>query len=403
MRTDEMNILKPLGVHIGVQNFGPVEQATLDLRPLTVFVGESNTGKTYLTLLIYALHRTFEGFVHSLPRPFKDAGVFSKQLKRCFGVASVPELVRFSDSANTEMRISLQVGAGDHVVWTFDMQASRAGIQETLDIKQDGFLPEQNCEAAKVYYLPAARRGLMKTHEMSANSLGKQAASGKIKHLSEVEAAFLKQIISYKERNGSSDEMMHIAKTLAAEVLQGEIEVKHPSVQMSPEFLYRPQNAEKALRLSLSSSMVSELAPLVLFVQGIVRPGDLLIIEEPESHLHPGAQVKVAYALARLVRAGVNIVITTHSDWLLQQLGNLIREGELNKLRKKRTELENWLVKEEIGTWWFRTDKPVTEIPFERIDGIGPPEYHDVGNELYDIFANLEQQFLDRGAVSEKK
>ena len=48
-------------IHMAVENFGPIEKAEIDLRPLTVFVGESNTGKTYLAALIYALQRTFEG------------------------------------------------------------------------------------------------------------------------------------------------------------------------------------------------------------------------------------------------------------------------------------------------------------------------------------------------------
>ena len=48
-------------IHIAVENFGPIEKAGIDLRPLTVFVGESNTGKTYLAALIYALQCNFEG------------------------------------------------------------------------------------------------------------------------------------------------------------------------------------------------------------------------------------------------------------------------------------------------------------------------------------------------------
>ena len=55
-------------VHLEVQDFGPIAQASVELRPLTVFVGPSNTGKTYLSLLIYALHRMFEGFP-PLPSP----------------------------------------------------------------------------------------------------------------------------------------------------------------------------------------------------------------------------------------------------------------------------------------------------------------------------------------------
>ena len=55
-----------MDIHINVKDFGPIEKAEIDLRPLTVFVGESNTGKTYLAALIYALHKHFEG-ISQLP------------------------------------------------------------------------------------------------------------------------------------------------------------------------------------------------------------------------------------------------------------------------------------------------------------------------------------------------
>ncbi len=44
-----------LDVEIAVKNFGPIAEANIDLCPLTVFVGSSNTGKTYLSTLMYAL------------------------------------------------------------------------------------------------------------------------------------------------------------------------------------------------------------------------------------------------------------------------------------------------------------------------------------------------------------
>ena len=46
-------------LQLEVSNFGPIVQANIDLRPLTVFVGPSNTGKSYLAVLIYALHKHF--------------------------------------------------------------------------------------------------------------------------------------------------------------------------------------------------------------------------------------------------------------------------------------------------------------------------------------------------------
>ena len=45
---------------ISVKNYGPIKRAdNVELRPLTVFVGPSNTGKSYLAILIYALFKSF--------------------------------------------------------------------------------------------------------------------------------------------------------------------------------------------------------------------------------------------------------------------------------------------------------------------------------------------------------
>ena len=48
-----------LSYRLRVRDFGPIAEADVTLRPLTVFVGPSNTGKSYLATLIYALHRCF--------------------------------------------------------------------------------------------------------------------------------------------------------------------------------------------------------------------------------------------------------------------------------------------------------------------------------------------------------
>ena len=57
--------------------------------------------------------------------------------------------------------------------------------------------------------------------------------------------------------------------------------------------------------------MVSEIAPIVLYLKHLVREGHLFIIEEPESHLDAANQMKLARAIAMLVNAGVYVLITT--------------------------------------------------------------------------------------------
>ena len=335
---------------------------------------------------------------------------FKHELRRCFDLESASELIRFAQNQSNVMKGSLKVSEDEQTLWSFEVSDSGSGVTTEGFINGDTVLRSDDRAAlwetldltgwkepvrtfswsapAQSYYLPAARSGIMETHGVISSSLVDRVTRGGLERFSEIPAFsgliadFLKQIISYEEGRVSSDEMSGISKVLENEVLRGEVEVRKPTAGY-PEFRYRPQSAERALRLSQSSSMVSELAPLVLFLRGVVQPGDTLIIEEPEAHLHPAAQTKVALTLARLVRAGVRVIITTHSDWLLEQIGNLIREGEVMKLGKNKTEPTIWLTQEEVGAWWFRIDKPVMEIPFDCIEGIEPKDYYDVAEELH--------------------
>ena len=462
-------------IQIAVENFGPIEKAEIDLRPLTVFVGESNTGKTYLAALIYALQRAFYAIsrvpwsphrilqlgsvyysrhpissAQALPgetqeileklsvtgQPFKfsdspqwlrdrlqsdlvNSERFKDELRQCFDLKSASELIRFTESQHDAMQVLLEVREENQILWSFGIYNSGSEVTTDGSINEDTALRHDDRMAlrkilepgdwrqepvrsfswmapAKSYYLPAARSGIMQSHRMIASSLVDRATRVGLEQFSEIPtfsgmiADFLKHIINYDERRLSSDEMNGIAKVLEGEVLRGEIEIRQPAEY--PEFRYRPQNAEQGLRMSQSSSMVSELAPLVLFLRGIVRPGDTLIIEEPEAHLHPAAQTKVALTLARLVRVGVRVIITTHSDWLLEQIGNLVREGEVMRLGKNKTEPTTWLTKEEVGAWRFSTDESVKEIPFKHIAGIEPKEYGEVAEELYNRSVDLRTQ-----------
>lgn len=46
-------------LQLAVSNFGPIIEGQISLRPMTVLVGPSNTGKSMLAILLYALHRAF--------------------------------------------------------------------------------------------------------------------------------------------------------------------------------------------------------------------------------------------------------------------------------------------------------------------------------------------------------
>lgn len=76
--------------------------------------------------------------------------------------------------------------------------------------------------------------------------------------------------------------------------------------------------------LHLTSSSVRGLSDLYFFLRHMARRDHLLIIDEPESHLDTANQILLARLLARLVRTQLKILITTHSDYLIKEINNLV-------------------------------------------------------------------------------
>lgn len=58
--------------------------------------------------------------------------------------------------------------------------------------------------------------------------------------------------------------------------------------------------------------------------------GDLVLVENPEAHLHPKAQSRIGEFLARSASAGVQLVVETHSDHLLNGIRKAVKSGVLS-------------------------------------------------------------------------
>lgn len=110
---------------------------------------------------------------------------------------------------------------------------------------------------------------------------------------------------------------------LLEEILSGSIQFSTSEPGLRRGLLFRTSN-EKTMEIPVASSMVKELSSIVLYLRYLAEPGDWLIIDEPEMNLHPEAQVKIIEFLAMLVNAGLNVLITTHSTYVVDHLTNLL-------------------------------------------------------------------------------
>lgn len=485
-------------VRISAENFGPIVNGSIDLRPLTVLVGPSNTGKTYFATLIYALHKILPDFsllpvmyqhlyrfvqdlgnsktatavaypweaalqdvvekletkgrrfmFTDLPEPvrerwqtvLKDHELLGEDLKselqRCFGLQFVSELVRLSTNSNSA-QLSLNVSEECQSLWNFDMKVSASGIttdggqiqdmelfpdggavpnrwgyrkfreltKKTVEEFFDEFLYSAtwNDRRGESHYLPAARSGIMLSHRLISSSLLTNAPRAGLDPFPEIPtfsgavADFLKQLILYEEERTADDLMKDLADVLERDVLDGQIRVKGAPAGGYPDFVYQPRKTKETIRLARASSMVTELAPIVLFLRGVIARGDMLIIDEPEAHLHPEMQVELVRILAAAVRSGVRIIMTTHSEWVLEELANLVQASELTKTQRKEINGSDIALNPgDVGAWLFQPKKRpkgsvVKEIPLNRESGTFAAGYDKVAADVYNRWVEISSR-----------
>ncbi len=133
------------------------------------------------------------------------------------------------------------------------------------------------------------------------------------------------------------------------------------------------------ISLADSGYGVSQVLPVVVALHFADR-GQMVYVEQPEIHLHPLAQVKLANVIARAARRGVRAVVETHSSLLLLALQTLVAQGKLDKDR--------------VRLHWFRRDRRgVTRVRTAELDESG--SYGDWPEDFADAELGLQQRFLD--------
>lgn len=475
-----------------VKNFGPIKSAKVDVKPLTVFVGPSNTGKSYLAMLIYITAKAlkfldrrlvFHVFIRAIKNksPIQKSIIENDELLdirkafaeclnfirkqwadegiRCFGEewrniikqngASASVLIssdnnkvtldllssekgqsRFSDAivAKVKDKILSELKNDEEAMRLFDDSDLADFIQYEM-LKLINFLPDISESGGSYHdlrrrhangyvnphYLPAVRGGLMQSHRILVSTLIDRApvigltGATEIIPFTGVLADFLQKLLmvsgersefrSHQQKGQRPAETVSdLSEKIEREIMHGKIAIKK-LVTRYPDFRYRfvDKNSRKRdISLMHASSSVSELTPLVLFIRHYLSPNDIFIVEEPEAHLHPGAQRKVAGILVELVNAGVNVVITTHSDVILEQISNLIHADKVPGAKVlKKTAKGRTLSREKAGCYTFKSPTrsgkgtTVKSVEFDKHTGFLTEDHLDVSSDLYNETVEL--------------
>lgn len=231
------------------------------------------------------------------------------------------------------------------------------------------------------YYIPAAGDELFK----DVNNLIANDIKGAFKP-SIVQKELLTNFLKVKTDMNQSP-FYNLANELEHEILGGELQVKQGEIKEELLFIDNEYNME--LELELTSSSVRELTPLIIYFKYFLKEGNTLIIEEPENHLHPKNQLILVKYLVKAINQGLNIIITTHSDYIVEKFNNFIRLGNANdeifdKLHYDDSHVLNY---ENVSIYNFKKENKysyVAESLAINNTGFDENSFNEVNNELYD-------------------
>lgn len=120
------------------------------------------------------------------------------------------------------------------------------------------------------------------------------------------------------------------------------------------------QNSKNFIKLSFASSGQQEVVWILLQIFSLIlnRTKVFMVIEEPEAHLFPVAQNDIVELICLLSNLNNNqIMITTHSPYILSSLNNFIYAGKLAKTKPvevaKIVNKKSWLKPEKVSAFYI--------------------------------------------------
>ena len=363
-----------MNIRIIIDKLGPITDSEIVFKPFMVFTGESGLGKSYTALLWYNLitsltpmrlqefiTKKINGSVkEELTFKFKDFRMWLNQNTAAFfGYllgnnnfdCQVNYVFETDDDIPVEMKRLHDEDAsgftrysinGDIDVFPLDLEDNVLMMSFSLH----GYLSELcfGKNYLRPLILPPARAAFMGANTTSPIGMYRD---------------FLAQLDDLKtsSRTISPDNQFFV--NYIAKLSDGEIVLENGSVFLQFE------SGEK-IPVSAAASSVKELMPFLLMLQnGKIRQYNSLLFEEPEAHVHPKKQFLLMDMLARCCNKGMLIQMTTHSDYLLGRMNQLLVLGKIREKSMEAFEIfckehqfnkNLYLHTEQIGGYYFKRE-----------------------------------------------
>lgn len=347
--------MKRISIHI--EKLGPIRNADIELAQLMLFTGASNLGKSYTNFLTYYVFSTFANnriykFVsNKIEGKLKQSKDFNINIKfsdlcvwmtedvkdffsNLLGYDEIPcevtflfdldfeilnivylhndETVKLGEGTLTFSSVAIN---GEKRIFLSDFPSVASLISDFIA----DYLSEQIFEKriAHSFLLPPGRASLLD------NSYSVQKSASRVGMYD----LFLRDydILTRKpmwEESKMPDEQFFGSRI--SKLIGGELYASKDGTTL------RLAN-NISIPLSAAASSIKELSPILMWMKNRKIASDSICIEEPEAHAHPEMQYNMTDLLVACLNKGAFMQITTHSDYLLARLNQLLALGRMKK------------------------------------------------------------------------
>lgn len=315
-------------------NFKPFANQLLEFKKLTLFSGLNSTGKSSVMQSLLLLRQSYQQGL--LP----EKGL---ALNGDFVNIGTAQDALFEGAKEDLIGFGIVLENNSKAVWRFKYDRE----VDVLSIDSEPVSSEvykSNLFGNKFHYLQAERIGPRPFNEMSdyqVRQLGQLGIKGEYAaHFLAIngQKAIPNSGLSHPEvklktqRDLSSAKSMDLIDQVEAwmgEISPGtrlKIDAKSDVDLMSFQYSYGDSNPYRATNVGFG---ISYTLPIIVAVLAST-PGTIILIENPEAHLHPKGQVKMGQLLALAASGGVQVVIETHSDHVLNGIRLAVHGGKLD-------------------------------------------------------------------------
>lgn len=347
-----------------VHNLGPIQDCEIELENFCVLTGPQASGKSTVAKAIFFFRTIKEDCVSMYIKNQAlgaDGSGFSRNLKKqlrskfmqMFGSSwgmSMDMRLRYEYSRKTYAEVFLKKDSSGTAPNYIDFRFSK-DIQEFLRIlardwneKSDveKMAEEIFCDSYENVYIPAGR-SMITLLTSQLNYILSIMDDMQKKSIDYCTQNYMERILKLKNLFSSGIRGMYYEKlsTSSDPVNRLLLQEMMNQIDQILKGKYQYQDGEERLvledhsyvKLNYTSSGQQEVVWILnlIFYYVLENRKVYMILEEPESHLYPQAQSEIAKLLGMFLRAGNQMLLTTHSPYILGEINNLLYAGNLAK------------------------------------------------------------------------